>query len=105
MGADPASVAVAPDGRTAFVACYRGASISVVDLATRTLLHELPVGPGCIDVATDGRRVYSVSDQAAALSVFELGPMPPAAIPAPTPPRPVGESSPVDVSPLVDDEN
>lgn len=100
VAADPAAVAVSPDGRHAFVACYRGASISVVDLATRQLVRELPVGPGCIDVATDGRRVYSVSDQAAAMSVFELGLVTPAEIPLPPPAVPVGESSTPAASPL-----
>ena len=105
VGADPAAVTVGPNGLFAYVACYGGESISVVDLATRTLLRELPVGPGCIDVATDGRRLYSVSDQAAALSVFELGMVEPATIPQPAPPPAVQEPPAVEVSPLVDEES
>jgi YVTN family beta-propeller protein len=103
VGDDPAAVAISPDGLTAFVACYGGASIGVVDLASRKLVRELPVGPGCIDVATDGRRVYSVSDQASALSVFELGTVAPAAIPTPPARPPVIEAPDTEVSPLVDD--
>ncbi len=105
VGADPAAVVVDPSGRFAYVACYRGKSISVVDLASRTLLRELPVGPGCIDVATDGERLYSVSDQAAALSVFELGAVEPAAIPQPPAPLVVDEAPTVEVSPLVDEDS
>jgi YVTN family beta-propeller protein len=59
VGRGPAAVALSPDGRWAFVACYDAAAV----------------------VATDGRRLYSVSDQAAALSVFQLGEVEPAAIP------------------------
>jgi DNA-binding beta-propeller fold protein YncE len=81
VGRGPAAVALSPDGRWAFVACYDAAAVGIVDLAARELVAELPVGPGCIHVATDGRRLYSVSDQAAALSVFQLGEVEPAAIP------------------------
>jgi DNA-binding beta-propeller fold protein YncE len=104
VGADPAAVAIDPSGRHAYVACYKGASIAIVDLANRQVVQELPVGPGCIDVATDGRRVYSVSDQAAALSVFELGLVAPADIPMPATSPAVGDSPEPVVSPLVEED-
>ena len=74
VGADPSSVAVTPDGGTAFVANYRDASVTIVDLAKLEAYASVPVGSGPIDVQTDGTRLYTCNDKAGSVSAFRLEP-------------------------------
>ena len=49
-----AGVAINPDGRTALAANYYNDSVSLIDLATRTVIAELDLRPGKIDPARRG---------------------------------------------------
>lgn len=62
VGPEPVAVAVAADGRTAYVANALSNDVSVIDTATDRVtatIGSVPVGPaGVIALAPDGRRLY-----------------------------------------------
>lgn len=57
-------VAVSPDGARAFVVNMRSASVSVIDLASRTKVRDVPVGaePEGVALSNGGRRLW-ISDR------------------------------------------
>ena len=61
VGAGPQSVAVSPDGRTAYVANSNGLSLSVIDVATTRVRATiaLPANARSVTVSPDGRTVYA----------------------------------------------
>ncbi len=74
-GHHPHEIAVAPDGRTAFVANYgAGDSISVIDLATRKEARRIPLGsyrdPHGIQVGHDGK-LFVTCEASQAVVVLE----------------------------------
>jgi YVTN family beta-propeller protein len=56
----PCGIALAADGKTAFVALSRNNSLGIVDLAAGRLRQEIPVGiaPFGVALSPDGRRAY-----------------------------------------------
>ena len=67
-------VAVAPDRRLAYVANMGAGTVSVIDLATRAKLRDLPAGsqPEGLAVSPDGRRLWVADRARDALRVFDL---------------------------------
>src|SRR6202000_2885416 len=58
--AQPAAIAISPDGPIALVACHGDNTLRVIDTASNTIARSIPVGkrPVAIAVAPDGRRIY-----------------------------------------------
>lgn len=73
----PAGIAIAPDGRTAYVADNLGDSIVAIDLASRTVVRSLPVGHFPLYVAAGRREVIAAGTGLSAYSPL----VPPAAQP------------------------
>ena len=61
-GTSPHDVDISPDGRIAHVANFDAGTVSVVDMATSTIVATVPVGGKLQSVvfAADGRRSYGV---------------------------------------------
>lgn len=59
VGKNPQSVALSPDGRTAYLPAHKRGTLAVVDLDDRTLRTLIRVGKGAVDALAlpDGRRV------------------------------------------------
>ena len=55
----PAEIAIAPDGRTAYVADNLGDSVVAIDLASRSVLRALPVGHFPLYVAAGNREILA----------------------------------------------
>jgi len=66
-------VALAPGGARAFVSNIGSGSVTVVDLAERKVLAQVPTGAGAegIDVTPDGRRVWVTNREADTVSVID----------------------------------
>ncbi len=73
----PAEIAIAPDGRTAYVADNLGDSIVAIDLTSRTVARSLPVGHFPLYVAAGRRDVISAGTGLSAYAPL----LPPAAQP------------------------
>jgi YVTN family beta-propeller protein len=67
-------VAATPDGTRAFVANIGSGSITAIDLATWTVIRNLPTGAQAegIDVAPDGKTVWVTNRQADTVSVVDV---------------------------------
>jgi YVTN family beta-propeller protein len=59
LGFEPVGVAIAPDGRTAYVALSMAAEVAVVDLETNQVAARIPVGrwPRYVALSPDGARL------------------------------------------------
>ncbi len=55
----PAAIAIAPNGRTVYVADNLGDAVIAIDLSSRTVLRSLPVGDFPLYVAADSREVLA----------------------------------------------
>jgi len=64
----PAEIAIAPDGRTAYVADNLGDSVVAIDLASRAVLRSMPVGHFPLYVAAGGREVVAAGTGLSAYS-------------------------------------
>ena len=73
MGERPISVALHPDGRTAYVTNNDSNTISVIDTAANRVSQTLPVGAGPEAVVTDhsGQRAYVVNADDGSISVVD----------------------------------
>jgi YVTN family beta-propeller protein len=73
VGPGARGVAVAPDGRHAYIANNRADTVSVLDTASNTVTATIPVGadPFEVAVAPDGRRAYVTDIVAGAVSVID----------------------------------
>ncbi|MGA7966746.1 MAG: YncE family protein [Gammaproteobacteria bacterium] len=60
IGGLPTGLAISPDGQFLYVSLQITDAVAVVDTATHTVVHTIPVGvcPVGIDVSPDGSRVY-----------------------------------------------
>lgn len=78
VGPRPFSVATTPDGRFALVNNSGGSTLSIVDVASRSVVGELEVGeqPIAVRMHPDGRRAYVSCERAGTVSVISL-PEPP----------------------------
>ncbi len=74
-GPRPMGEALSPDGKTLYVACGRGGSIAVIDVATRTQLRSIDgVGdrPWGVAVSADGTRLYTANGTSHDVSIVNL---------------------------------
>jgi len=73
VGPGPYRIALSPDGTTAYTANVTDSSLSVIDLATRTVTHTVraPVGPTGLAVSRDGAHVYVVGQTGGDLAVID----------------------------------
>ena len=60
VGANPAGIAITPDGKTAYVANFQSNTVTPINLATNTAGAAIPVGsfPSPIAITPDGKTVY-----------------------------------------------
>ncbi|MEV4742872.1 YncE family protein [Streptomyces sp. NPDC049555] len=72
-GNGPISVALSPDGRTAYTADQAAGGISVVDLRKKAVTRTVPTGAGALSVATDRRtgRVLVANRTAANVTIVD----------------------------------
>jgi YVTN family beta-propeller protein len=65
VGNRPRGIAVAPDGKRAYVALGKDDAVAVIDIATRRTIERIPVGtdPEQVAISPDGRTIY-VSNEA-----------------------------------------
>ncbi len=70
----PLNVVVSADGRRLYATASQGNSLLVVDLETRRLAQEIPVGtkPHSIALAPDGRRAYVSNGGADSIAIVDL---------------------------------
>jgi YVTN family beta-propeller protein len=68
----PTAMVVTPNGRRAYVANGRDATVTAVDLVTQNVIDTIPVGPEPVGIAIDaeGRAVYVTSFAAGRLSAI-----------------------------------
>ncbi len=103
-----ASVAISPDGQSAYVASFDSDAVAVLDRAADGSLTQTPGTAGCISdtaagpcldgaaldgnrwvtVSPDGRSVYAASVISGAVAVFDREPPAPPSPPSPAPPPP-----------------
>ncbi len=83
VGRQPAGIAIAPDGATAYVANSDSDTISVIDARRRRVRMTLRLGhsfgdfghmPTGVELSSDGRTLYVTCGGANALAVVRLGP-------------------------------
>jgi YVTN family beta-propeller protein len=57
----PRHLALSPDEATLYISCFHDSTLHVMDLATETIVHRVPIGssPKSIEVTRDGRYVFS----------------------------------------------
>jgi DNA-binding beta-propeller fold protein YncE len=67
----PAEIAVAPDGRNAYVADNLGDAVIAIDLASRTVLRSLPVGDFPLYVAAGSRDILAAGTGLSAYAPLE----------------------------------
>lgn len=60
VGSSPTSIAITPDGASAYVTNYGSNTVSVINLSTDTVTHNIPVGinPVSIAISPDGQFAY-----------------------------------------------
>ncbi len=73
VGAEPRSVAIHPNGTTAYVANALGGSIAVVNLTTRAVANTIPVGsePMAVALSPNGTRLYVANSSSNNLKVVD----------------------------------
>ena len=73
VGRGPEGVAVAPNGKTAYVANRRDNNVSVIDTATNIVTATVDVGdnPSEVAVSPDGKKVYVVNENSNITSVID----------------------------------
>jgi YVTN family beta-propeller protein len=73
--ARPHGIVLSPDGRWAYVACYGGSAIAVIDTANATLAATVPLPKGAqpygIAISADGRYVYASDNFTGRLFVID----------------------------------
>ncbi len=71
----PTCVAIAPDGKLAYVTCHTADSVAVIDTAAGKVIAEVPVGrgPTGIAVSGDGRTVFVANTQDHNVGVIDAG--------------------------------
>ena len=74
VGVDPLTVALAPGGQFAYVANAGANTVSVIDVASRTVLTTVPVGlqPIGIEFTPDGRYAYVANRAANTVTVIDV---------------------------------
>jgi YVTN family beta-propeller protein len=72
-GSKPMGVEAAPDGRRIFVSNGRGGTVSVIDVASDSLVGSAEVGkrPWGIALTPDGRKLYSANGPSNDVSVMD----------------------------------
>jgi DNA-binding beta-propeller fold protein YncE len=57
----PRHLALSPDETVLYVSCFHDSTLHVMDLASETIIHRVPIGssPKSIEVSKDGRYVFS----------------------------------------------
>ena len=70
---DPGFVAIAPDGRSAYVTNFSSGDVSVLDLGSNQATAAITVGshPRGIAITPDGRRTYSTNEGSGSVSVID----------------------------------
>lgn len=73
VGDEPASVAVTPNGRKAYVACTLGSGVWVIDLSTRGVSTVIPVGkePMACALSPNATRLYVANSVSGSVSVID----------------------------------
>ena len=73
VGKNPNSIAIHPDGRTAYVANTRDGTVSIVDLTPRKVRDTFPVGvePFALALSPNGTRLYVANSSSNNLAVFD----------------------------------
>ena len=73
VGGDPESVAINPNNTVAYVANAEDGTVSVVDLASRTVSGTIPVGaePMAVTLSPNGTRLYVANSASNTLSVVD----------------------------------
>jgi YVTN family beta-propeller protein len=73
--ASPHGIVLAPDGRTAYVACANGGAVAALDAASQSLAWTLPLPDGAkpysVALSRDGRYLYAADNFAARLFVID----------------------------------
>lgn len=73
--ARPHGIVLSPDGRWAYIACYGGAAIAVIDTASEALVATIPLPEGAqpygIAISADGRYVYASDNFTGRLFVID----------------------------------
>jgi YVTN family beta-propeller protein len=73
--ASPHGIILAPDGRTAYVACANGGAVAALDTASQSLAWTLPLPDGAkpysVALSRDGRYLYAADNFAARLFVID----------------------------------
>jgi YVTN family beta-propeller protein len=74
VGRDPAHVAMAPDGKRAYVANHEGKSITPIDLQTRQALSpiQLDQKPSEVAVSSDGKMLVVLSSKGRELLMISI---------------------------------
>lgn len=74
VGAQPVHMVATPDGRYIFVTNFSGASVSVVDTQTWSVVKTIttPVAPHGIVISPDGHYVYAACYLGAAIAVIDV---------------------------------
>src|SRR5256885_1308426 len=77
LSPDRRTVYVAPDGRRAYVTAEAGGNVTILDVATDSVLGQFPIRDGKtkpvrIAFASDGRRAYVTEGAAGTVSVVDL---------------------------------
>ena len=77
-GSKPMGLAVAPDGQRVYVSNGRGGTLSVLDVATDSILSTTKVGtrPWGVGVTKDGKKLYTANGPGNDVSVIDASTMP-----------------------------
>ena len=71
----PRGIGCTPDGTTAYIANYFGSNVSVVDIATnsviKTIYSDTFAGPVGVGVTTDGTKAYILNDGGNSISIID----------------------------------
>lgn len=77
VGNDPFAIAITPNGTKAYVANLRGDSVSVINIATNTLITTIPTevvgGPIALTVTPNGKKVYVLDFFTSDVIVIDTG--------------------------------
>ncbi|MEM8641275.1 MAG: beta-propeller fold lactonase family protein [Cyanobacteria bacterium P01_G01_bin.54] len=75
VGSRPQALAIAPDGKSVYVANMNSNTVSVIDTATNQVSHTIPVGIWPIDlaIAPDGKSVYVANNEDNTVSIIDTG--------------------------------
>ncbi len=76
-GSKPMGLAVAPDGQKVYVSNGRGGTLSVLDVATDSILSTTKVGtrPWGVGVTKDGKKLYTANGPGNDVSVIDASTM------------------------------